>query len=146
MAMQDNKVGIFWDFEVSSQICLISMNLTISIQNCHPQTNSSGFDIVASIREYLQKIGVIDFIKAYSQVQDSPLNLRSELQCSGVTLVDCPHNGRKDVVDKMLIGMLSLYSRYQSNQLSRLSYIRTEQSYRCDRLNCGRSRLFVHDS
>jgi hypothetical protein len=30
--------------------------------------------------------------------------LRSELQSSGVSLVDCPHNGRKEVADKMLIG------------------------------------------
>ena len=28
----------------------------------------------------------------------------SELQSSGVSLIHCPHNGGKDVVDKMLIG------------------------------------------
>lgn len=30
--------------------------------------------------------------------------LRSELQSSGVSLTDCPHNGRKDVADKMMLG------------------------------------------
>lgn len=32
-------------------------------------------------------------------------NLRSDLQSSGVSLTDCPHNGRKEVADKMMLGM-----------------------------------------
>ena len=39
--------------------------------------------------------------------------LRSELQSSGVSLTDCPHNGRKDVADKMILGTCasSLHNR-----------------------------------
>ena len=44
--------------------------------------------------------------KAYQEISDqSKLSLRSELQSSGVSMVDCPHNGRKDVADKMLLGL-----------------------------------------
>jgi hypothetical protein len=35
------------------------------------------------------------------------LSLRSELQSSGVSLTDCPHNGRKNVADQMIMGMFS---------------------------------------
>ncbi|KAG6813357.1 hypothetical protein H0H92_011905, partial [Tricholoma furcatifolium] len=35
------------------------------------------------------------------------LALRSELQSSGVSLIDCPHNGRKDVADKMMLDLLA---------------------------------------
>ena len=76
-------------------------------QNCHPPSNVPGFDVVASIREGLQPFGKITCLKAYVSIMDvipKSFNLRSELQSSGVTLVDCPHNGQKDVVDKMLIG------------------------------------------
>ncbi|KAF8894335.1 limkain-b1-type NYN domain-containing protein, partial [Gymnopilus junonius] len=44
--------------------------------------------------------------KAYLEISDQAqrsMALRSELQSSGVSLVDCPHNGRKDVADKMII-------------------------------------------
>lgn len=67
----------------------------------------TGYDVVASIREALQSYGGIVSLKAYLHVQDlypKSLNLRSELQSSGVSLVDCPHIGQKDVEDKMLIG------------------------------------------
>ena len=33
--------------------------------------------------------------------------LRSELQSSGVSIIDCPHNGKKDVVDKMILGVFT---------------------------------------
>lgn len=42
--------------------------------------------------------------------QSSPKSyaLRSELQLCGVSLIDCPHNGGKDVADKMMIGATTL--------------------------------------
>lgn len=35
--------------------------------------------------------------------EKSKTTLRSELQSSGVSLTDCPHNGRKDAADKMIL-------------------------------------------
>ena len=32
------------------------------------------------------------------------ISVRSDLQSCGVSLIDCPHNGRKDVADKMMLG------------------------------------------
>jgi hypothetical protein len=32
-----------------------------------------------------------------------PQQKRSDLQLSGCHLVDCPHNGRKEVADKMIV-------------------------------------------
>lgn len=34
--------------------------------------------------------------------------VRSDLQLSGVSLVDCPHNGKKEVADKMMTGVFSV--------------------------------------
>ena len=58
-----------------------------------------------NIRSIAQSFGSIKLFKAYLEVPLSrPLPLLSELQSSGVSLTDCPHNGRKDVADKMIIG------------------------------------------
>ena len=67
-----------------------------------------------NIRSKAQTFGSVKSFKAYLEVTDSeqvPVSravvLRSELQSSGVSLTDCPHNGRKDVADKMIIGVFS---------------------------------------
>ena len=39
-------------------------------------------------------------------------NLRSELCSSGVTLIDCPSNGRKEAATKMMIGMYFEYTTF----------------------------------
>lgn len=55
-----------------------------------------------------QAFGSVKLFKAYLEVsQQISSSLRTELQASGVSLTDCPHNGRKDVADKMLIGKSS---------------------------------------
>jgi hypothetical protein len=50
--------------------------------------------------------------KAYLDMSEQPsknaVAFRSEPQSSGVSMIDCPHNGRKDVVDKMIIGAYSV--------------------------------------
>ena len=55
--------------------------------------------------------GSVKLFKAYLQLSEfsasKSLLLRSELQASGVSLTDCPHNGRKDVADKMMLGRCS---------------------------------------
>jgi hypothetical protein len=42
-----------------------------------------------------------------SQSSKNSVVFRSELQSSGVSITDCPHNGKKDVVDKMILGKCS---------------------------------------
>ena len=65
-----------------------------------------------NIRCIAHQYGVIKIFKAYLEIseQSSPktLALRSELQSCGVSLTDCPHNGRKDVADKMILGMCTM--------------------------------------
>ena len=78
-------------------------------ENCPPATNTSGYTIVDNIRSVAQNFGSIKLFKAYLDVSEHvplsrPLLLFSELQSSGVSLTDCPRNGRKDVADKMIIG------------------------------------------
>ena len=98
-------LGLWWD----SGLLLHTIS-TISItENCPAPTNVSGYTIVDNIRSIAQTFGSVKLFKAYLEVSEHvplsrPLPLLSELQSSGVSLTDCPHNGRKDVADKMIIG------------------------------------------
>ncbi|KLO18571.1 hypothetical protein SCHPADRAFT_899591 [Schizopora paradoxa] len=90
MVSSDN-VAIFWDFE-----------------NCRPPTSSSGYFIADKIRRIARPFGSIMLFKAYLELSSEFLSaksytLQSELQSSGISLTHCPHNGRKDVADKMMI-------------------------------------------
>lgn len=98
-----NSVAIFWD-----------------VDNCSPPTGSSGHSVAQSIRRAAQaaaklisnsdrNVSIVSF-KAYlelttegSQPSASRVQLHSELQGSGVSLIDTPKSGRKDVADKMMI-------------------------------------------
>ncbi|KAI0687190.1 NYN domain-containing protein [Cytidiella melzeri] len=89
MDSRQRPVAIFWDFE-----------------NC-PLPNTAGVCEVDKIRRIAQEYGPIKVFKAYLELYEQcsakTLSLRSELQSCGVTLTDCPHNGRKDVADKMML-------------------------------------------
>jgi hypothetical protein len=76
---------------------------------------------VNNIRSIAQIFGSVKLFKAYLEVTEYvPMSravlLRSELQSSGVSLTDCPHNGRKDVADKMIIGVFASFFQYPSSQ------------------------------
>ncbi|KAJ3572494.1 hypothetical protein NP233_g3049 [Leucocoprinus birnbaumii] len=93
-----HDVAIFWDYE-----------------NCPAPANASGWETVKEIRRAAQVYGCIKVFRAYLELpaqlcspDSRSFQLRSELQSSGVSLTDCPHNGRKDVADKMIMGL----SRY----------------------------------
>ncbi|KAL5490372.1 hypothetical protein ACEPAI_5205 [Sanghuangporus weigelae] len=86
-----SEVAIFWDYE-----------------NCHPPSDVSAHKLVDKIRCLAQTLGPIKTFKAYVDLSLECANPRSlafhsDLQSSGVTLVHCPHNGKKDVADKMMI-------------------------------------------
>ncbi|KAG9124582.1 hypothetical protein FRC07_011059 [Ceratobasidium sp. 392] len=108
-----NPVGIFWDYE-----------------NCAPPAGTPGYVVAERLRATCGVHGSITQFRAYlelsaphtppaisspttnaspnpdpsSHLSTSPktLALRSELQSSGVSLIDCPHDSRKNVADAML--------------------------------------------
>ncbi|KAL1665234.1 NYN domain-containing protein [Schizophyllum commune] len=94
MFRSSEKVAVFWDYE-----------------NCAPPAQVSGYDVVDTIRGIGHRYGAICQLKAYLEpprqyVDPSGtarlLALRTELQASGVSLTDCPHNGMKEVADNMM--------------------------------------------
>ncbi|KAH9951372.1 NYN domain-containing protein [Amylocystis lapponica] len=95
MTAAPQKVGVFWDYE-----------------NCALPTNASGSAAVNNIRELAHRFGSVTTFNAYSELQTSikSNNLRSELQSCGVSLIDCPHDNRKDVADKMIIVDMLAYA------------------------------------
>ncbi|KAL0563605.1 hypothetical protein V5O48_018459 [Marasmius crinis-equi] len=98
-------VAIFWDFANAE---------ALRTENCRPPSNVSGYTIVQRIREVAQQYGRITTFRGYTNLSElsSPRSvlLRSELQCSGLSLIDCPHNGRKNVVDEMIIVDMLTYA------------------------------------
>ncbi|KAH7889775.1 NYN domain-containing protein [Phlebopus sp. FC_14] len=89
--LDHSKVAIFWDYE-----------------NCSPSSNAPGlgYDIVNNLGRMARVFGCVSTFKAYLDISaQSPKSvpLRSELQSSGVSMIDCPHNGKKEVVDKMIL-------------------------------------------
>ncbi|KAG1891524.1 NYN domain-containing protein, partial [Suillus subluteus] len=74
--------------------------------------------IVNGIRRIAHVFGYVTSFKAYLDISSqSPksVGFRSDLQSSGVSMTDCPHNGRKDVVDKMiLVDMLAFSNDHPS--------------------------------
>lgn len=91
---------------------MAGMLLTISVttENCEIPALEPSYTIVNGIRRLAHQYGSVTSFKAYleypEQVSLKSLALRSELQSCGVSLIDCPHNGRKDVADKMMMGEL----------------------------------------
>jgi hypothetical protein len=112
-----DEVAVFWDygeFEIRylQFISNFSNKTSFITENCPVSTNTSGYAIVKNIRSIAQTFGSVKLFKAYLEVTEQvPVSravlLRSELQSSGVSLTDCPHNGRKDVADKMIIGVFA---------------------------------------
>ncbi|KAH9901142.1 NYN domain-containing protein [Cubamyces lactineus] len=94
---EHEDVAIFWDYE-----------------NCTPPCNVPGYDVVNNIRQVAHEYGSVKLFKAYLELSEQSssksIGLRSELQSCGVSLTDCPHNGRKDVADKMMIVDMLTYA------------------------------------
>jgi hypothetical protein len=81
-------MAIFWDLE----------NLAIP-------SSSSGRDVATRLKQILAPHGSLQQFRGYASIGEGniPQQKRSDLQLSGCTLVDCPHAGRKEVVDKTII-------------------------------------------
>jgi NYN domain len=81
-------LAIFWDME----------NMPIP-------ANISGREVVSRLKTILQPFGRLTQFRGYASIglNHIPQQKRSDLQLSGCHLVDAPHNGRKEVADKMII-------------------------------------------
>lgn len=81
-------MAIFWDLE----------NMPIP-------TAADGRDVVARLKTVLAHLGDLVQFRCYASIGLNliPQHKRSDLQLSGCHLVDCPHQGRKEVADKMII-------------------------------------------
>ncbi|KAF7338468.1 DUF537-domain-containing protein [Mycena venus] len=91
---QSSDVAIFWDYE-----------------NCHASSQVSGYEVVSGIRNVAHRFGPVKHFKAYTETLDTrSLGSRSELQSSGVSLTDCPHNGGKNVTDQMIMVDMLAYA------------------------------------
>lgn len=95
---------------------VIVRNLTIFLtwlsENCPVPSNVSGYAIANSICALTRPFGSVKVFSAYLELSGQlsvsrSFTVRSELRSSGVCLVDCPHNGRKEVADKVIIGQFS---------------------------------------
>ncbi|KAE9384215.1 hypothetical protein BT96DRAFT_982351 [Gymnopus androsaceus JB14] len=90
---ETGQVAVFWDYE-----------------NCAAPSSLNGYELVQRIRDVAHEFGSVKLLKAYTELINSTrsITLRSELQSSGVSITDCPHNGYKNVADQMIIAdMLS---------------------------------------
>jgi hypothetical protein len=106
-AGRGHLLGLWYDF--SFDCCASSEIHYCTSENCSPPSNASGYIIANNIRLIAQAYGSIKSFKAYLEITDQVSSartstLRSEFQSSGVSLIDCPHNNRKEVADKMIIG------------------------------------------
>jgi hypothetical protein len=81
-------MAVFWDLE----------NMPIP-------SATSGRDVTCRLKSILAAHGDLVQFRGYASIGlgNIPQEKRSDLQLSGCTLVDCPHNGRKEVADKMII-------------------------------------------
>lgn len=81
-------LAIFWDLE-----------------NMQIPATSSGRDVSSRLKSILKPYGDLKEFRGYASIGLNliPQQKRSDLQLSGCLLVDCPHNGRKEVADKMII-------------------------------------------
>ncbi|KAH8120668.1 NYN domain-containing protein [Phellopilus nigrolimitatus] len=93
--MCEKRIGIFWDYE-----------------NCHPPSTMSGYLVTERIRQAVQPLGPILVFKAYmdANLEASKVAQQHELQCSGVSLIHTPHNGKKEVADKILLVDLIIFA------------------------------------
>ena len=86
-------------------------------ENCAlPGTLEDPHLVFKRVRALAHRYGSVKTFKAYAESPDqrSPKiqTLRAKLQSCGVSLIDCPHNGRKDIADKMIMGKYRARCRF----------------------------------
>lgn len=107
-----DNVGIFWDYGGHGHIFQRSEYHTyIPPENVRPSGQESGAQIAKNLRLFGHRFGTIIALKAFMDCAQEPnvSRLRPDLAAGGVTMVDCPHDGKKNVVDMRMIGVFSGY-------------------------------------
>ena len=75
-------------------------------ENLPPKNfENNGYGYPHAFREIGEQYGSIKEFKAYLPIATMRPARRDQFQAMGMTLVDCEHAGRKEVVDKMMIGL-----------------------------------------
>ncbi|KAF8607696.1 hypothetical protein BDV93DRAFT_276683 [Ceratobasidium sp. AG-I] len=118
-----NRVGIFWDYEncapptgtpgyvVAERLraaCGVHGSITqfrayLELSTSHtPQPNLNTSNSSPPGSNLGGSTDPSPDVFSYPSTSPKTLALRSELQSSGVSLIDCPHNSRKNVADTML--------------------------------------------
>ena len=106
-------MAVFWDLE----------NMSIP-------TALSGRDMTSVLKNILAPHGDMIQFRAYASIGLNliPQEKRSDLQLSGCHLVDCPHHGRKEVADKMII-VDAMHFAYQHPDAATLCFITGDVDY-----------------
>ncbi|TFK72528.1 hypothetical protein BDN72DRAFT_855395 [Pluteus cervinus] len=91
-------VAIFWD-----------------IENVHVPRDIPGYAFVHRLRDLAHGFGTIKTFKAYMDCTKTESHrLQTDLHASGVSVIHCPHDGRKEVVDKTMLVDVITYAQDKS--------------------------------
>ncbi|TFK46076.1 hypothetical protein OE88DRAFT_1601561, partial [Heliocybe sulcata] len=91
------NVGVFWDFE----------NRALPLKNVRKTQ-----EFASKTREAVEGYGHVATFKAYLDFHylDSPA-LHSALDSAGISAINCPHNGRAEVVDDAIRDDMQHFAR-----------------------------------
>lgn len=79
---------------------IITENCSLPAENIMPR--------ISMIRKLARTLGRKITFKVYMDSMQLGASARSQLFSSGAELVDCPHDGMKEVVDKAITGVCGL--------------------------------------
>ena len=102
--MTDIRIAIFWDLGKRSFNSCLSNLINSCTENCRSFSAIPPQKIITNIRNAAHVYGKITSFRAYIEVTLLQPPLRSLFQSSGVSIIDCTHNGRKEVADQMMLG------------------------------------------
>lgn len=106
---QNRSIAIFWDLGPLIVVQCLRYLYSDWTENCPVPHGSSAYDTVEYLRALSRPFGLVQSFNCYSgQYHNSHARVCPMLQASGVSLIYTPHNGRKDMADKVII------SRYQA--------------------------------
>jgi hypothetical protein len=109
-ATAKHPVAIFWDFGMFRKSDIYVQHSPNATENCPLANLSSTCDTVQRISKIAHQYGDVMSLKAYADLKIVMSDRRrTELYSAGISLIDCPHNGQKEVVDKTIIGRHILY-------------------------------------
>jgi hypothetical protein len=144
---RDDKESIVHDFVKGGIPILAARDITViasaeitpsrpplavfwDIENVPIPAKTSGRDITTSLKSILAPHGELIQFRVYASIglNHIPPGKRSDLQLSGCHLVDCPHQGRKEVADKMII-VDAMQFAFQHPESATLCFITGDVDY-----------------